>query len=428
MFRAISFLPHRSLVAVLVACSAVLSLTTATSAPANELDDRRQRIRENLHHAHRELNHSSAALVRAAKLVRSAEERLARAEGELERRREELAVAVVVDNQMQSELELATARLARARAALARGRRNHHHQEQVLRRVAASTYQAGAPGLVGLSMVLTSRDPAELTSQLNSVRNVLDKETATLRRLEASRMLLELQKRRVATAKVDVAQRREDAAETLAQTEELEARAEAASADVERLVEERSRAKRQAAKAKADDKRRLHQLQRERDQIVRLIKKREAALRKKRSRAAIKRAKKASMSRRAPLLDPVDTYITSHYGMRLHPIYRAWRLHDGTDFGARCGHPVRAAANGRVIAKYYNTGYGRRVIIAHGYLRGASVATTYNHLRGYSTFVGQRVNRGEVIGFVGSSGYSTGCHLHFMVFRNWRTVNPMNWL
>ena len=125
---------------------------------------------------------------------------------------------------------------------------------------------------------------------------------------------------------------------------------------------------------------------------------------------------------------PVDTYITSSYGMRLHPIYRRWRLHDGTDFGARCGRPVRAAAGGRVIGRYYNVGYGNRVIIAHGYLRGVSVTTTYNHLSRYSTYVGQRVRRGEIIGFVGTTGFSTGCHLHFMVFRNGRTVNPMNWL
>jgi murein DD-endopeptidase MepM/ murein hydrolase activator NlpD len=124
----------------------------------------------------------------------------------------------------------------------------------------------------------------------------------------------------------------------------------------------------------------------------------------------------------------VDTYITSPYGMRLHPIYRAWRLHDGTDFGAGCGRPVRAAANGRTIGRYYNVGYGKRVIIAHGYMRGASVTTTYNHLTRYSTHVGQRVRRGEIIGFVGTTGYSTGCHLHFMVFRNGRTVNPMKWL
>jgi murein DD-endopeptidase MepM/ murein hydrolase activator NlpD len=124
----------------------------------------------------------------------------------------------------------------------------------------------------------------------------------------------------------------------------------------------------------------------------------------------------------------VDGYITSSYGMRFHPVYKRWALHDGTDFGASCGTPVRAAASGTVVAMYFNEGYGNRVIIDHGYKRGVGLGTSYNHLSGYATFVGERVERGEVIGYVGNTGYSTGCHLHFMVFENGATVDPMRWL
>jgi murein DD-endopeptidase MepM/ murein hydrolase activator NlpD len=125
---------------------------------------------------------------------------------------------------------------------------------------------------------------------------------------------------------------------------------------------------------------------------------------------------------------PVDGYITSSYGMRLHPVYKRWALHDGTDFGAACGTPIRAAASGTVVGRYYDGGYGNRVIIDHGWVSGGGLGTTYNHLSSYSANVGDRVQRGEVIGFVGSTGYSTGCHLHFMVFRNGATVDPMGWL
>jgi murein DD-endopeptidase MepM/ murein hydrolase activator NlpD len=128
------------------------------------------------------------------------------------------------------------------------------------------------------------------------------------------------------------------------------------------------------------------------------------------------------------LLDPVSGYITSSYGMRFHPVYRRWSLHDGTDFGASCGTPIRASESGRVIARYYNSAYGNRVIIDHGYHRGVGLGTSYNHLSAYSTYVGQRVRRGDVIGYVGNTGASTGCHLHFMVFENGMTVNPMKWL
>jgi murein DD-endopeptidase MepM/ murein hydrolase activator NlpD len=429
-FRALDRHTRRTLIAVVAALSVCLSLATvpATPAPANELDNRKNRVHREIDRAKEHLRHSSKELVRATARVRRAEQTLEEAERELELRRTELSAAEIVDAQMQSELDAANARLGRARSALARGRRSHSVQQQVLRSIAAETYQAGSPGLMGVTLVLTSRDPSELSTQLNVVQNVMDREEATLRRLEASRLLLELQRERVAEARRDVAERRSAAAETLAHKQELETRAAEASSRVAAALEAREAARREAFQTKRADERRLQQLKKERDRITALIKQQQAKERKKRSKTAIAKAKAASKSRTSPLLKPVDTYITSHYGMRLHPIYRRWRLHDGTDFGARCGTPVRAAAGGRVIGRYYNVGYGKRVIVSHGYLRGVSVTTTYNHLSSYRARVGQRVRKGQVIGRVGTTGFSTGCHLHFMVFRNGRTVNPMSWL
>jgi murein DD-endopeptidase MepM/ murein hydrolase activator NlpD len=125
---------------------------------------------------------------------------------------------------------------------------------------------------------------------------------------------------------------------------------------------------------------------------------------------------------------PVAGPITSGYGMRVHPITGRYKLHDGTDFGASCGTPIRAAAGGVVLEQYYNGGYGNRVILNNGLMRGQSVVTTYNHLSSYARSVGDQVNRGDVIGYVGSTGYSTGCHLHFMVLADGHTTDPMGWL
>lgn len=430
MSRAFPRIPRSRMALALVASAVLLGLVTVPSspAPAQDLDDRKRRVQQDLRQAHRHFNHSSAALTRAVRLVRDAEERLREAERDLQRRELELTAAVVVDTRMQAELDAATVRLEAAREALAQGRRDHHEQEAALRQIAAQTYQVGSPTLLGLSMVLTSDDPTVLSSQLHSVQSVLDKEASTLSRLEASKTLLVLQEERVREARAEVAVRRAAAAETLAHKRVLESRARQASARVADRVQERTAARREAARAKAADRRQLRQLQKERDKISRLLRKRAAAIARKRSRAALARARAASRARGGALSYPVDSYVTSPYGMRLHPVYHAWTLHDGTDFGAGCGQPIRAAASGRTIATYYNTGYGRRVIIAHGYLRGASVSTTYNHLSRYSTRVGQRVRRGEIIGFAGTSGYSTGCHLHFMVFRNGVAVDPMRWL
>ncbi len=127
------------------------------------------------------------------------------------------------------------------------------------------------------------------------------------------------------------------------------------------------------------------------------------------------------------LLRPVPGPITSPFGRRFHPVLHVWKLHDGTDFGASCGTPIRAAADGRVINRYFNSGYGNRLMIDHGTLSGRGLVTGYNHATRYTVRVGQTVRRGEVIGYVGSTGYSTGCHLHLMVWVNGGVADPMRW-
>ena len=124
---------------------------------------------------------------------------------------------------------------------------------------------------------------------------------------------------------------------------------------------------------------------------------------------------------------PVPARVTSAFGMRFHPVLRYWKLHDGTDLGAGCGTPIRAPRAGRVAERYYNAGYGKRLMIDHGRIAGKYVTTGYNHASRYIVRVGQRVHKGQVVGYVGSTGFSTGCHLHLMVWLNGRLRNPMTW-
>ena len=108
--------------------------------------------------------------------------------------------------------------------------------------------------------------------------------------------------------------------------------------------------------------------------------------------------------------------ITSPYGMRFHPVLHYWKLHDGTDFGAGCGTAIRAPYSGKVVEKYYNAGYGNRLIDRpRGRRRRVTSPPAYNHAIRYTVGVGQHVSKGQVIGYVGTTGYSTGCHLHLMV-------------
>ena len=109
------------------------------------------------------------------------------------------------------------------------------------------------------------------------------------------------------------------------------------------------------------------------------------------------------------------------FGVRRHPILGVMRMHSGIDFGARHGAPIFAAAGGVVISASYGRGYGNNVIIDHG----GGQTTLYAHASRLSVRSGQRVRRGQVIAAVGSTGLSTGPHLHFEVRVNGRAVNPL---
>jgi murein DD-endopeptidase MepM/ murein hydrolase activator NlpD len=413
----------------------LLSFAAIPLASADDLRDRKERVQGDISATLDDLDQSSSQLVAATEAFQAAQVQLNAAQAHLAKTRGELAVAIVLDRRMQAALDKAILRLKDAREALAEGKAELAAQEEVLGQIAVQNYQQGDPNLLGLSMVLTSQDPAELTSQLNSVRNVLDKESVTLDRLDATRVLLTVKEEEVEAAKEEVADKRREAAENLERKKVLEAKAEDAEKAVSNLVAARAEARDAAADAKRADLEMLRGLQQERDRISDILARRAEAARRRAEAAAARAAADAAAAAADAakesngFLDyPVDGYITSSYGMRLHPVYKRWTLHDGTDFGASCGTPVTAAAGGRVIAVYYNEGYGNRVIIDNGYHRGAGLGTAYNHLSSYATYVGQKVERGDVIGYVGNTGYSTGCHLHFMVFENGATVNPMHWL
>jgi len=120
-----------------------------------------------------------------------------------------------------------------------------------------------------------------------------------------------------------------------------------------------------------------------------------------------------------------NPYITSNYGMRYHPVLHYWRLHAGTDFRAYCGTAIYAAAEGRVEWARSQGGFGNQVMIDHGIVKGNSLFTSYNHLSRFNVRAGQYVTRGTLVGYSGSTGTSTACHLHFEVYLNGRTVDPM---
>ncbi len=124
---------------------------------------------------------------------------------------------------------------------------------------------------------------------------------------------------------------------------------------------------------------------------------------------------------------PVGGRITSVFGPRFHPIFKEWRTHQGVDLSAPCGTPIHAAADGTVTHVGFDASGGWRLIIAHGSMGGVDLQTVYLHAQGYRVRAGERVTRGQLVGTVGSTGWSTGCHLHFSTKANGRHVDPQQW-
>lgn len=135
---------------------------------------------------------------------------------------------------------------------------------------------------------------------------------------------------------------------------------------------------------------------------------------------------KEKLLKAIPAIQPIRNNnlnrVASGFGYRVDPLYKDYRLHAGLDFAAPSGTPIYATADGVVQAAGFNTdGYGNKVVINHGY----GYQTLYGHMVRVKARVGQRVKRGEVIGYIGSTGKSTGPHCHYEVIKRGTKVDPV---
>jgi murein DD-endopeptidase MepM/ murein hydrolase activator NlpD len=136
---------------------------------------------------------------------------------------------------------------------------------------------------------------------------------------------------------------------------------------------------------------------------------------------------KADMLAALPAIQPVSntdlSRMASGWGYRIHPIYKTRKLHTGMDFSAKTGTPIYATGDGKISkVRRSRRGYGNHVVIEHGY----GYKTLYAHMTKYIVKKGQKVKRGEVIGYVGSTGTSVAPHLHYEVHKDGRKINPVN--
>ncbi|WP_121254836.1 M23 family metallopeptidase [Nocardioides ferulae] len=398
------------------ATGAVL-LGALASPQANAQDDLKQeqkQVERDLHEAAEELEHSSDRFRRATARFEAARASLAEAQGELDAVRARLDEARARDEQMQVKLEEAVQRLAEAREELASGQAALADQREVVADTVTDIYQQGDPELLAFASLLNAETPADLTHRMQAQDVIVGRETRAYDDLHAAEVLLQVNEDEVEDARDEVAVQRREAAEHLETMRALTIEARSAKQRVREMVVDRRDARAAAAKARQRDQAVLARLK-EREQRIK-----ERILRQSRNAAGGYRGATNGL-----LMRPVDGYVTSPFGYRTHPIYGYYGLHDGTDFGAGCGAPMYAVADGTVMSRYYSSVYGNRLYLNVGQVNGKNLTVVYNHASGYQVGVGQRVRRGQLIGYMGDTGWSTGCHLHFSALQDGNPVNPL---
>ncbi|WP_344222100.1 peptidoglycan DD-metalloendopeptidase family protein [Kribbella sancticallisti] len=406
------------------------------AAKKKQLDSQINESKADLHESYDQLAKSVAAYNQAETRYKVVQARYAVAQGKL-------AAAKAADVVAASKLRQAESALQNALNEVAAGEQVIVLQKQVAGRAAQSAYQQ-QNSLVGLSIVLKGASPADVATGVQVQKNVFGIQGNTIAKLNNAQAQLASKRAKLTAAEKIVAAQRAEAARTVQQVTALTKQVAQDKAEAAKLAQAQLTAYKAAEKDKNTELAQYNALVAERNRVQQILIARAraeklAAAKRKAAREAAERAK-AKKENRPPrdvpddpgtssgLSYPINTYITSPYGMRFHPVLHYWKLHDGTDFGGGCGTPIRAAASGVVSDRYYNGGYGNRLFLSNGVIKGSSITTVYNHLSKYKVRVGQRVSKGQVIGYVGTTGYSTGCHLHFMVYQDGQVVNPMKWL
>ena len=402
------------------ACATLLVGVSAIAPQASaddKLRDRQRHVQGQVRGAQGDLEESSKALAGAARALTKARAALGAAQRRLTVAQRNLDAAVRVDALMQARLQAAEQRLAQARTALEQARARVVSQRAAIGGLAASNYANGDPSLMGLSVMLNSQNPEDVTSQMNTVDSLMSRQTTMLAGLKRARAQMVLQEASVEKAKQVVAVQRESARANLVKRQSLESTAAAARSEVATHVARMRAAQVVAARARRTDLVQLRTLKKQEDRIRQQI---------------IERARRQKGGFRGDsggfLARPVPGGVTSPFGWRRHPIYGYWGLHDGTDFHAPCGTPERAAGAGTVISRSWSNVYGNRLYLDLGKVNGKNMTVVYNHLTSYAVGDGARVRRGQTIGYAGTTGWSTACHLHFTVLLNGNPVNPMNYL
>ena len=382
-----------------------------------------------------QLEGTSQDLVDAYVALRRTQAQIRRAQRALSAAQTALRLAEQHNQQIADQLVLARADEAKAASAMAVNARATESTLDAVGNLARESYQQGSVGAMGsLSVALSAQSPDDFATRIATMDHINALQAGALRDLATMKAEGRAQQAHVVAVRQQVADLKVQAERAVAAAGVARDAAARAKASLDALSARQVAAARTVAAKKAREQSRLDSMQAEANRLQAVLAARARAARERAAReaAARQRAGRPPAADPAPsqgggyLSKPVNAPVSSEFGWRFHPVLHYSRLHEGIDFAANCGTPVHAAADGDVIMAGWGGGYGNRIVVDHGLHRGSDLTTTYNHLTTILRSSGH-VSRGQLIGYSGTTGLSTGCHLHFETRQNGTAVNPRTW-
>ncbi|GAB3558912.1 peptidoglycan DD-metalloendopeptidase family protein [Spelaeicoccus albus] len=417
----------RKVAACLLGVSMALGSFAAPAAAQDDVQDQKSRtdqkvksLMNRFEDLSKELATSYAKLQDAKKRLPDARSAVAVAQSKLEAAKEKdrklasrLAEAKTAQQQATDDLKESQASIEKNRSGVAKMARRAYRNGGVSSNTAIWLQAAHGDDMVGAVTMVSSAVQAQ---------------SNVLRQLEEDRAVQRNARARLVAVRAKVAELKKESAAHVVVREAAQRKAEEVAADLTALVATTKKESATLAAAKSKTKNRLSAERKQQKALAAKILKQQRADRRAKHYAD-SGSSSGSSSSNSYLQNPAPGYpVTSNFGWRYHPIYHTRKLHAGTDFGVPCGTTVHAAAPGRVMSAGYRIGAGNEVVINHGSVHGGQLATAYKHNSRLLVHAGQRVSRGQAISVSGTTGWSTGCHLHFEVLRNGQYTNPLNWL
>ncbi|MHB1063869.1 MAG: peptidoglycan DD-metalloendopeptidase family protein [Georgenia sp.] len=399
--------------------------------------DRREKLQSDLEGLDEEIVEAHIALedVRA---------QLPRAEAALAEAQADLAAAAREQEQVAGRLGVAEEEARTIETAIAAGGEKIASTRAAMGELARSTYR-GENTVSAIEVVLDAGSTEEFLQGYAVRETAVRVQTQVLDELETLAAVTANQHARQEAVTGRIGELKVAADAAVATADAARATAERHAAEVRELEADMSALTATLESRKGDVADQIASIQAENDQLSADIAAIDAANRReeeeRRRKAAQDAAAAQAAGRPAPapappagngrLIPPVPNplYVTSPYGVRWYPITGGYWMHLGTDIRSACGNPQYAAAAGTVVSTKppWATGTsGNQVIVNNGLIDGQSTVTVYNHLSRFAVSPGQQVSQGQVIAYTGDTGKVTGCHVHFEVWKNGKSLDPMS--